>query len=219
MADEKTTDYDGIADRILAKLRGASKSSEDLDDDPDLDSGKRGYVRVDRLRREIDRRKALEQQLAEVVPQVEGLKGGLAKLREDTAADLGRVTARHAEDIELIDLGMTDAIGRSALRAAWGGMPKADRGKSASEWWGGQIEATKAHYADPEKAEAPTLPRALQPYLPPKPEESGGGGQGDGGRRQQGAPPAGPGKPKQDGEGLGMLSPGIRAALGIGTDT
>ena len=62
---------------------------------------------------------------------------------------------RHAEDIKLVEHGIKDDLGRSALRQAWESQPKDARGKSPADWWGQQVAALEAHRADPEAAPAP----------------------------------------------------------------
>jgi len=127
-------------------------------------------VPVDRLRREIDARKALETSLAEMRSQVEQLQQGYTQaagvLREQAAGQVKELGLRHQEDLAMVDLGLTDGLGRQTLRAAWDGAPKDVRGKSPAEWWQGQVAAHRAHQADPEKAAAPVVPKPLQPYLP-----------------------------------------------------
>lgn len=159
-------DADGLAGKIAAALRGMGGSSGD---DEDYGSRPRS-VPYDRLQREIDLRKRAEAALAELQPQVEALaqahEGALGKVREDTAAELKRIQGIHREDLLLVDAGVTDPLGRQAVRTAWANMDKEGRGKSAAEWFGGLVEAHKAHTADPDKVEAPQIPRTLQAYLP-----------------------------------------------------
>lgn len=44
--------------------------------------------------------------------------------------------------------------------------PKATRGATPAEWWAGVTTALEAHTADPEKVQAPKVPRSLKDYLP-----------------------------------------------------
>jgi len=216
MADDGI-DVDGLAGKIAAAMGRFGGGSSGDDDD----HGHRPRsVPYGRLQREIDKRKALEGALQDLGGQVESLKatyeGKLGKVREDTAVELKRIQGGHAEDLALVDAGVTDPLGRRAVRSAWSELPKDGRGKSAAEWWKGIKGAHEAHTADPEKAEAPTVPRTLQTYLPTG--EAGGGKGGGGGKPRGAAPPAGPGKRADKGiesvpidQGMEAFFSGLRA--------
>ena len=188
MADDPT----GILTQIRDLLAGQKSSATD----DDFDDGGGGRVPVARLRRVIDERNALRQQLAEMGSRVEELQKGYAAQLEDikaqTAEQVKGLSSRHAEDLQLVDLGLRDPLGRQALRAAWEHQPKDGRGKSPADWWQQQVEAQKAHAADPEAATAPSVPATLTGYLPtveapapaPAPQSSRGAPPTAGGKRE-----------------------------------
>jgi len=168
MADDTTAD--SLANAILSKLRGARSRSDD--DDLDLEGevgGRRGYVRIERLRREIDKRRAAEDLLEELGGKVEQLGSAyetqLGDLKAQTAQEVTRITTQHQEDLRLVDLGVTDPLGRSIVREAWGALPKTGRPASAGDWYEQLRQAHAAHAEDPKTHEAPSVPRPLQPYL------------------------------------------------------
>ena len=196
MADE-TTDVDSLAGKIAAALGRMGGGGGSSDDDGDgYDDGRRPRsVPYDRLQREIDKRRAAESALSDLGGQVEGLMAArtaeLATFRESTATELKRIQGGHNEDLALVDLGVTDPLGRTAVRSAWSTLPKDGRGKSPSEWWGGLSEAHKAHAADSEQP-APKVPRTLAAYLPQV--DTSGGGKGGAQTQARKPPPGGPGK-------------------------
>lgn len=163
-----------LADRLAQAL---GRNSAPADDDAD-DYGRRPRsVPYDRLQREIDKRRQLEADLADLGARFEqlqtGYQGRIGELQASTAEQLKAIGTRHAEDIALIDAGLTDAMGRQVVRQAWESMPKEGRSKSPAAWWQSTLEAHAAHLADPEQAAAPNVPRPLTPYLPapePAPE-------------------------------------------------
>ena len=184
-------DLDGFAAKLLAAVSRARPAGGDDDDNT---SG--GKVPVERLRREIDKRKAMEAQLADIGEQVKGLQTNYAaemeRFKTGTADEVKRISMLHAEDLGLVDQGLTDPLGRQALRMAWEAAPKDARGKSPAEWWQGITAAQAAHMADPKaNPAAPAIPRVLSAYLPapaadpPKAAPKG--------------TPAGPGKPQANG--------------------
>ena len=213
---QQQVDVDGLAARVLAAI-GKHRPAGDEDED-EYDRRPRA-VPYDRLRREIDRRRQLEKALADLGKDVEALQQAraaeLKKFREDTAAEVKRIGQQHAEDLALVDAGLTDAMGRQVARAAWEAAPKDQRGKSVAEYWSGLVAAHKAHLADPDKAQAPEVPRPLTPYLPQA--EEGGEGAGKG-RAGASGPPAGP-QPRQvkgidaipNGQGMDAFIAGLRS--------
>ncbi len=116
-----------------------------------------------RLNEEAAKRKTAEDAL---VALDAAHKAEIKRLREDASGQVARLATQHQEDLALVDRGISDPLGRSAVRMAWDQQPAEARGKSPIEWWDQQIGAHKAHLADPEKAAAPAVPRALAPYLP-----------------------------------------------------
>ena len=169
MADEIDVDKLGttLADKI-ARALGRNPATGDEDDGDDYGRGR--SVPRERLNREIDRRKRLEADLAELQTSLQTLQDGytsqIEAFKAATAEQVKGLGQRHAEDIALIDAGLTDAMGRQVVRQAWEAAPKDARGRSPAEWWGQTLEAHRAHLADPETAAAPTVPRPLTPYLP-----------------------------------------------------
>lgn len=193
MADDtgaKPPDADNLVATLLARLGAAKRDVRDDGDDPDEPSG--GKVSVERLRREIARRRAIEEQVAAIGAEVGGLRkahtDALAALRAEAATQVQAIGAQHVEDLALVDAGLTDPLGRAALRSAWGALPEAQRGKSAADWWRTSLEARAAHVADETKP-APEIPRTLTAYLPTPAPAPGNG------KQTPAAPtPAAPGK-------------------------
>ena len=175
MAD--SVDVDGLATRLL-ELLGKRQPVVEPDDDG---RGPPRSVPYHRFKQELDARKAQDAQMAEMAEQIQQLQAGyqsqLTQLQEDAAGQVKALGLRHAEDIALMDGGLTDKLGRQTLRNVWETLPQSSRGKSASEWWSGQLEAHRAHIADPEAVAARDVMglRPLTPYLPaveppPQPE-------------------------------------------------
>lgn len=192
-------DTDGLVQKLMAGIKKAGRSNGGGDDlDLEVAGGGRAgqMVPLERLRREIEKRQGLEAALGELGGQVEQLQKGfdtrVAALQEQAGKDATALQLRHQEDLALVDLGLTDPLGRKTVRAAFDDLPKKDRPDSVTGWWKGTVEAHKAHLADPKKAEAPTVPRALTPYLPEAPK---GGGQ----QRQTLQQVPGPGESRADG--------------------
>jgi len=183
-----TPDETGILSRLDKLLRGRESTSSD-DDDIDLGPSR---VPVERLRREIDKRRALEGQLTELRQQVEALGAGhktaLDGIKAETAGQLKAIGQAHAEDLALVDLGLSDPIGRKTLREVYGAIPQESRPKSPVDFWRSQVEAQRAHLADPKQATAPEVHRTMTPYLPAAPAAAAQ-------QRPPAAPPSIPGAP------------------------
>jgi len=189
MADDDTAG-------ILAEIRNAlSKLTTQGQDDGDDYAGE-GRVPHARLRRVLDERNALRQQLADMAGKVEQLEKGyqsqVEALKTETAEQVKSMGLRHQEDLALVEMGLKDPLGRAALRQAWEHQPKDSRGKSVKDWWQSTLEARAAHHADPEKGEAPSIPGTLTGYLPKL--EDPAPAAGDGRQQQRTPPPSGPGK-------------------------
>ena len=178
-------DVAGLREAIN-KLLGRLKPDDEGGDEDDPRSGR--SVSYDRFVKVNERRKAAETGLADITARLEQIEANYAeKVREmqtKAAADVGAIATRHAEDLQLVQLNMDDA-GRAELRRAWSSLPEDGRPKSSVDWWTSQVEAHKAHVADPTKPAA-TVPRTLALYLPEvaKPEpEAPAAPQGRGGVR------------------------------------
>lgn len=181
-------DADTLAEKLFAKFRGASRPLDD--DHMDLDGASdNARVPVSRLRSVTADNKRLREQLAELQGEVEKVKGAYQqraeaaekaaqkaaeKAREEAAAQVTAIAQGHAEDLELVDLGFKDPLGRNAVRDAWGRLPEPQRGASPIDWLRQQVAAAEARAAyladpkaDPAKAPAPpALPRTVAAYLP-----------------------------------------------------
>ena len=166
MADP--TDMDGLAARLMEML-GQRQAVAEPDDDG---RGPPRSVPYHRFRQELDARKAQNARMAEMEAQVQQLQAGyqsqIAQMQEDAASQVKALGLRHSEDIALMDHGLTDKLGRQTLRNVWDTLPQSSRGKSAADWWAGQLDAHRAHMADPEAVAAPDVMglRPLTPYLP-----------------------------------------------------
>ena len=199
----KGIDLDDLVSKLMTKLGRRSDVNDD-DDGEDYGRG-RGRVPQERLRREIDKRRAAERDLADVRTQVEALQKGYADqlkaFQEAAASEVSQIGKRHVEDLALRDAALTDALGRQALRTAWQAQPKDRRGKSASEWWTSILDGQKLHREDPEKNAAPTIPRTIAAYLPseetPATKPTGNGAPARSGWGS--GPPAGPRRPAAKG--------------------
>jgi len=174
MPDETTTpDPESIAKRVVQMLRGARQAPDGGEDGlEDIGGDRRGYVSVDRLRREIDKRKALERKLADIEDSVTELgtsyDARLEALKKGTADEVTRIGQVHAEDLRLVDMGVTDPLGRKTVRDAWAMQPKTGRAASPADWFQGLQQAHQAHVDDPKAhPEAPAIPRPLAPYIAP----------------------------------------------------
>lgn len=166
------------------------------DEDDDYSGPVSKSTFLERLGREREKRQRAESALSELSAQVEQLQAGyrssLDALKTEAAESVKMIGLRHTEDLQMVDLGVTDDLGRQTIRTAWDRLPKDTRGKSPAEWWSGQVEAQRAHLADPKAATAPEVPKALAAYLPAAPAtgDNGAGGQ----PRGAGGPPGGPAK-------------------------
>jgi hypothetical protein len=166
---------------LATRLRDLLSNRQPVMDEEDDGRGPPRSVPYHRFRQELDARKAMDAHLAEMTEQLEALQQGyqsqLEAMREQMATEVKSLQQAHNEDIQLIEAGFDDQLGRQTLRSVWNGMPKGERGDSISGWWAGQLEAHKAHVADPEAVAAPAVMRLrpLTPYLPtiepPKAEE------------------------------------------------
>lgn len=183
MADE--TEVKSLLTQIQQALSRAK-----TDDADDGGGGGKGSVPYERFFKVNQRAQAAEQALNALQAQVgdleKGYQAALDEFKKAAAAEVAQLGQRHQEDLALVDLGV-DADGRSALRAAYQRLPEDKRPKSVVDYWKGQMEAYQAHAKDPEKVEAPAIPRTLTPYLP-KPEQQQRS-QGGGGRPGQGHVP------------------------------
>jgi hypothetical protein len=165
-AGTQAIDPESFAERMLKAIGAARRAPVDTDDD-DEDTGGRS-VPMARFREVVRQRNEARAKIAEIEPQIgqlgEAYKAKLAEIQASAAAEVQRITGQHAEDLSLVEGGINDAIGRSALRQHWETLPKEGRGKSPSEWWRTTSEAIRT--ADPKATTPPPqLPRALQGYL------------------------------------------------------
>ena len=162
-------DMDDRASKLMAKLRGVRPT----EDDDDIDDGRRGKVPYERLVSSRAEVRALKAQLAEMGEGLAAVKTGyqakLAELQTATADQVRGIASGHAEDLQLVDLGLSDPLGRSALRQAWEAAPRDVRGKNAVDWWSSTLTARAAHFSDPETVAAPVVPTVLSGYLPAPP--------------------------------------------------
>lgn len=167
MPDAETPTTEGLLKQIADALRGR-KPDDDQDDDQD--NGRDRPVPYSRFQDQVRRRKDAESKLAVLAERVADLEKAsqkeLKKAREDLAAQVAALGQRHQDDLALVDAGLTDGLGRDVLRQHVASLPEASRPKSAPEYWRGILTEHAAHLADPEKVKAPTVPRALTPYLP-----------------------------------------------------
>ena len=166
-----TPNPDSLAESIAARLQRTlgRTSGADMDGD-DYDEPRRGRVPYDRFAaksREVrDLRAELEAMQGKMTELQQGYQASLDALKAEAAEQVKEIGQRHGQDLELVDLGLRDPLGRKALRDAWEAQPKDARGKSPVEWWRSSLDAHKAHHADPEQATAPEIPRVLSGYLP-----------------------------------------------------
>ena len=164
--DEKVGGAEAIAKAVADALARLERSRG-----PDDDEQTNGQaVPYHKFARANDRAKAAEEALAALGSQVQeyqtSIEARQTAQQEALAQKVGSLQARHVDDLALVDLGFTDPQGRDALRAFWGGLEEGARGDTPAAYWAAQVEAHKAHAADPEKVEAPTVPRTLAGYLP-----------------------------------------------------
>lgn len=182
-------DPDTFADKILARL-GKRRPVTDDDEDDDAGNGppaKVPYHRFAEGRRELkDMRKQLDEMAEEVKTYKAAAEQRQAKLaadaekaiqkaREEAAASVQAIAKGHAEDLELVDHGLRDPLGRKAARDAWSMLPDAGRPASVAEYVKSiraGIEARNAALADakadPSKAPAlPEIPATMRAYFEP----------------------------------------------------
>jgi len=162
MPDEKPDDATALRD-LLARALGRAREEDD-DDDPRAGRA----VPYDRFVKANERRKQAEASLGDLQSRIDKLETGYADrlkaIQTEAAGHVGAIAQRHAEDLQLVQLGVDDA-GRAEMRRVLSLVPEGERPKSAVDWWTAQVEAHKAHVADKAKP-APQIPRTLQPYLP-----------------------------------------------------
>jgi len=159
-------DFDALAKKITASLRGAPRPAIDDEEEPTSRGGRSAEGTIATMRAEIKALRAREAALAQDFADFQAAaKANDAKIREDAAGQVAGLAQRHAEDLTLTQHGVTDPLGRETVRRAWDAQPKDSRGKSPSDWWGQQVAATKAAAADP-KLQAPEVPTPLRGYLP-----------------------------------------------------
>jgi len=160
-------DLDSLADKILGRLRRAKPPENDDDYEEEPVRGRDAQARIRQL---VSERRALQNELGEIKAQVEQLQSAhqtaLDDLRSHAAEQVTQIRQRHDEDLSLVDLGVTDPLGRDAIRGAWQAAPKDAKGKGPVDWWQSLTEAHKAHAQAPDEAQAPSVPRLLTPYLP-----------------------------------------------------
>jgi len=188
------TDPDALAARLARALSSVTSRASDDDYADDYDAPRSGRVPYDRFAAKAREVKALRDELAGMAAQLEqvqtGYRSQLDEIKAATADQLKTVAQRHAEDIKLVEHGIKDDLGRSALRQAWESQPKDARGKSPADWWGQQVAALEAHRADPEAAPAVEVPRVLTGYLPAAPAPAPAPARGGAPRVDAGAQPA-----------------------------
>jgi hypothetical protein len=182
---------------LAAELKKALKMDKraPVDDDEDGDPPPRGgrlepwmQQRLDReskKRKEAeDRATAAERRIEELSAKVGDLEKGYEmetkKLRETAADSVSQVMARHQEDLALVEHGISDPLGRKALRDAWEALPKDTRPKSAVDYLIGIKTAQAAHVEDPKKNAPPEIPRTVAAYLAPPADTGNKGGGGSG---------------------------------------
>ena len=163
----------------IQKALGRAKSEDDGGGD------NKGAVPYERFFKVNQRALAAEQALEALGGKVEDMEKAhaskLDELKQTAASEVAQLGQRHQEDLGLVDLGF-DADGRAALRAAYQRLPEAQRPKTVVDYWKGQMEAHQAHAKDPDKAEAPSIPRTLTPYLPNSGQQQRSPGSAEGGR-------------------------------------
>jgi len=167
MADLATTsepDATGLIAKIDALLNKLSKAG---DGDGDITPGNKvPFHRFEAKRLIADASvEALQEMRAEVTALSTGFDTKLTAAKELHATQIGAQAATNAEDMTLRDEGF-DGAGRTALRDEWGRQPEATRGDNPVAWWKGQTDALALHRKDPDKNDAPGVPRTLQAYLP-----------------------------------------------------
>ena len=160
-------DLDALTQRITKALRGAPRPAIDDDEEPVTRGGGRSSeTLIATMKAEIKALRAREAELARDFADFQtAAKANADKLREDAAGQVAGLAQRNAEDLTLVQHGVSDPLGRDTVRRAWEAQPKDARGKSAADWWAQQVNAHKAAAADP-KLQAPEVPAPLRGYLP-----------------------------------------------------
>jgi len=175
-------DTDALIERFTRAITSATSRRPAADDDDDMDQ-RGGRVPYDRFAAKARDLKAAREELAELARQFqearEAMKAQTEALKAQAAEQVQQIARQHQEDLALVEHGIKDPLGRTAVRQAWESRPASERGKSAADWWASTLAARQAHEADPEKAPAPEIPRVLQGYLPaaaaPSPAPKGAG--------------------------------------------
>lgn len=178
-------DTDTVADKLLARLRKIGTPADDGDDGDD--SNDRGTLKA-RLRQVLAEKKALRDTVSELATEVETYKASASKalvavkeqsakevktVREQFDAQISALRQEAETDIGLVEIGLTDPLGRKAARDAYLAMPEKDRPPSVIDYLRGfdaqhkqRVEFLGQDKADPTKAPPPpALPRSLVGYL------------------------------------------------------
>jgi hypothetical protein len=181
MADPQAIDTEAIARSIsetLGSLLGRQRPTDD-DDYDGVDSNKK--VPYHRFQKYANENKELRQQLEALSgkvnelgqgyrSQVDAIKAEAAnqveQLKARAAEDVTKISQHHSQELALHDVGLTDVLGRNALRQAYEMLPQDGRPDSPLDYYQSLLSARAAHAADPESAEAPQLPKTLVAYLP-----------------------------------------------------
>lgn len=169
MADDpKTTDFTGALSRIEALLARLGGKSDDGDEDDEPRAG--GKVPYEKFFKVNQQKKAAEEAAKAAKNEVEALRAAAAaelkQVREASAAQVARLAAESEENLGLVAEHGFDRAGVRTVRDAYGRLSEDARKESLGDWWKKQVEAHKAHLADPEKAPAPSIERPLTVYLP-----------------------------------------------------
>lgn len=134
------------------------------------DEAPRGGSAEAKIARLVAENKQLKAHVAEVGTAFEDYKKGaqaeIGRTKESAAGEVAGLAQRHADDLTLAGHGITDPLGRDAVRRAFDMTPKEGRPKTVGDWWGSQVAAHKAAGADP-KLTPPEVPVTLRGYLPP----------------------------------------------------
>lgn len=185
-------DPDSFADKLLAAIKRDRRPSADEDDDFDPRDEARGRVPYTRFQAKAAEVKALRDRLAELEAdfvkyrtakddQIKALSDAQAKAIKDAkdvaAADVTRIAQGHAEDLDLVDAGLRDALGRKAARDAYSMLAEKDRPATVVDFVRNITNGIKARAeyladakADPEKAPAmPQIPPTMVGYFKQEP--------------------------------------------------
>ncbi len=161
--DDKPTGLEALAakvDTLLKRVPAPEPAAGDMDD---FRPGSAEW----RIRQLLKVNQTLREELAGLAPAAQqAVEERVATVQQEAAAAVTAVQQRSHVDVALVQAGLNDEHGREALRTYWMGLPKEGRGKDPAAWWGQQVEAMAAHLADPEKVEAPAVPRTLLGYIP-----------------------------------------------------